>query len=340
MTDTRLRAALAPVFHGSGRIDFAQREYQEPGEGQLLLRVQANAICGTDRAQYFDGSAVTPGHEAAGTVVAVGPGTSTAAGARGVVFLMDYCGECRSCRLGATNQCLAKRADMGFTHDGGYGQFELVHETNFFPITDDIEIGNATMLLDVMGTSGHAIRRAQLVRPDIESVYIAGAGPIGLGLVVMSKLLLGDVPVHVSDISAWRLEFAESFGAIPVSAADADALRGIGSPDIAFDSSGKGVARRAAMDILAKRGALVCVGHGEGLTLDVSSDLLAPEHAVLGSEYFRYDEMAENLQLLQEHQDTISRVISHRFPVEEIGAAFELFLSGETGKVLIVQEDQ
>ena len=331
--------ATAPRFNGKGAIGFAERQYTEPGEGQLLLRIGANAICGTDREQYFDGSTVVPGHEAAGVVHAVGSGTSTAIGTRGVVFLMDYCGACRSCLIGATNQCLAKRADMGFTNDGGYGPYELVHESNFFPISDGIELGSATMLLDVMGTSSHAIARAELVRPDIESIYIAGAGPIGLGLLVMAKLRYGsDIPVFISDVSTWRLDFAASFGGIPVDATQSASITQVGAPDVAFDSSGKEAARRLAMDILGKRGALVCVGHGEGLALNVSKDLLAPEHTVLGSEYFRFDEMSANLALLEANQELISRVISHRFPVEQIADAFTLFLSGETGKVLITQE--
>jgi len=330
---------IAPRFRGNGVIEFDAVEYDDPGEGQLLVRVAANAVCGTDRQQYFEGSSVIPGHEAAGVVAAVGPGTTLAVGSRGAVYLMDYCGICRSCLLGATNQCLNKRADMGFTNDGGYGPYELVHESNFFPISDAIEIGNATMLLDVMGTSSHALGRAELVRPDIESVYIAGAGPIGLGLLVMAKLRYGDgVPVHISDVSRWRLDFAESFGGIPVDASDPRSIAEVGHPDVAFDSSGKQAARRAALDILGKRGALVCVGHGETVTLDVSKDLLAPEHAVLGSEYFRFEEMPANLALLEAHQDRIARVISHRLPVERISEAFEIFLSGETGKVLITQE--
>lgn len=330
------RTAQAPVFAGDGRIDFADHDYPDPGPGQLLLAVQANALCGTDRDQYFGGSSVVPGHEAAGTVIATGEGTTTERGTRGAVFLMDYCGECRSCKYGATNQCFSKRADMGFTHDGGYGPYELVHETNFFPITDDIEIGNATMLLDVMGTSTHALGRAALVRQDIESVYIAGAGPIGIGLAVMSRLRYGaDVPIFISDLTPWRLDFAESFGATPVRADD---LKAAGNPDIAFDSTGKGIARRGALDIISQRGALICVGHGETITIDVSSDLIAPEHAILGSEYFRYDEMAGNLALLQANQDLIGRVISHRFPVAEIDEAFRLFLAGQTGKVVITQD--
>jgi threonine 3-dehydrogenase len=333
------RTAIAPLFPGDREIRLVERTYRDPGEGELLISVRANALCGTDRQFYFGGATHIAGHETSGVVAAAGSGTSTAVGTRGVVYLMDFCGKCRSCLIGATNQCLAKRADMGINTDGGYGPFEVVHESNFFPITDDISFVTATMLLDVMGTSSHAIGRAQLVRPDIESVYIAGAGPIGLGLVVMAKLRLGeDIPIHISDVSPWRRDFAESFGAIPVDATDVAAMAEISRPDIAFDATGKEVARRAALDILAQRGALICVGHGESVTLDVSNDLIAPEHAVLGSEYFRYDELAGNLALLQEHQDIISRVVTHTFPIEKLDEAFAYFLGGETGKVVVTQE--
>jgi threonine dehydrogenase-like Zn-dependent dehydrogenase len=333
------RTATAPIFTGGGKIALVQREYREPGEGELLISARANAICGTDRGFFLGGAPHIAGHETAGVVVAAGPGTSTAVGTRGVVYLMDYCGECRSCLLGATNQCLAKRGDMGINVDGGYGPYEVVHETNFFPITDDIELDTATMLLDVMGTSSHALGRAELVRPDIESVFISGAGPIGLGILVMATLRYGtDVPIYISDVSAWRRDFAATFGGIPIDATDPAAMGQVGRPDVAFDSSGREVARRAALDVLSKRGVLVCVGHGETVTLDVSRDLLEPEHAVLGSEYFRYDELAGNLALLQKHKDVVSRVITHRFPVERLDEAFALFLAGETGKVVVTQE--
>src|ERR1700712_3431335 len=95
---------LAPTFLGNGRISFEAHDYGDPGPGELLIGVEANAICGTDRAQFNEGSTVIPGHEAAGTVVAVGSGTSTKLGTRGALFLMDFCGQCRSCRTGHTNQ--------------------------------------------------------------------------------------------------------------------------------------------------------------------------------------------------------------------------------------------
>lgn len=332
------RSATVPRFRGDARIEFEPYEYPAPDDGELLLAVGANAICGTDRNEYFNGSAIVPGHEAAGVVVEAGSETRTAVGTQGAVFLMDFCGQCRSCRLGATNQCLAKRADVGQTSNGGYGPYLLTHESNFFPVDDETSLPEATMLLDVMGTSGHAMGRAQRMRDDIESLYIAGAGPIGLGLLVMAKIVLGDdLPIAISDVNPWRKEFAASFGALVMDGRDEAAVKSF-APDVAFDSSGRRAAREIALSALSKRGSLVCVGHGETVTIDVSRDLIAPERSVIGSEYFRYDEMEQNLQRLQRHRHLVRRVITHTFPVEEIQHAFDLFFAGQTGKVVITQE--
>ncbi len=332
-----------PCFVGDGKIDVIERRVQEPGPEELLIRVKANALCASERSQFMEGSSVTPGHEAAGVVVATGPGTRVAVGTPGVVYLMDFCGICRSCRLGYTNQCLQKRGDMGFTEDGGYGVYELVHESIFFPIDADLSLTEATLLLDVMGTTGHAIRRAQLMRPDIESVLVMGAGPVGLGVVALATLLLGaDIPVLVADVVPYRLALAERLGGRPIHLGETDLMAAVrgwgpGAVDVAIDTSGKGVARRSALDVLAKRGALVCVGHGEDLRLEVSPDLIATERAVLGSEYFRYDELADNLELLRTNRSYLSQIITHRFGVGELQGAFEVFWRRETGKVVIEQ---
>jgi threonine 3-dehydrogenase len=338
------RTQRVPMFLGGGRIGRQERPVPDPGAGELLLRVRANALCGTDRGQLQDGSAITPGHETAGEVVLAGPGTSTAVGTRGVVFLMDYCGACRSCRAGATNQCLAKRADMGFTHDGGLGQFELVHETNFFATGPGLEAAEATLLLDVMGTTSHALARASAVRTDIQSVLVAGAGPVGLGMLAMARLLLGpDVTIVVTDVQPYRLELAERLGAIPVDLrrrALADALRetGISSgADVAVDTAGREAARRALLDALSQRGVLVCVGHGEGLTMAISRDLIGPERTVMGSEYFRYDELPRNLELLRANRAYLGQIITHHLGIGELEEGYRLFLAGETGKVVIEQ---
>jgi threonine dehydrogenase-like Zn-dependent dehydrogenase len=332
-----------PRFSGEGKITFEEKPVPQPGPGQLLLQVRANALCGSERGQFFHGSPVTPGHEAAGVVAAAGPETHTPVGTPGVVYLMDFCGECRSCRAGATNQCLRKRGDMGFNRDGGYGPYELVDERIFFPTDEELSAAEATLLLDVMGTGGHALTRAQRVHEDIRSVLIMGAGPMGLGVLAMARIMLGEeVPVVVTDVVAYRLELAERLGGRPVNLKEKSAqeglkVHGLHAADVAIDTSGKGAARQAAVELLEKRGALVCVGHGEGLELNVSRDLIAPERAVLGSEYFRYDELPANLERLREHRSFLRQIVTHRYPVDRIQEAFERFFRGETGKVVIEQ---
>jgi threonine 3-dehydrogenase len=74
------------------------------------------------------------------------------------------------------------------------------------------------------------------------------------------------------------------------------------------------------------------------VTLDVSADLIAPERAVLGSEYFQISEMSANLDLLLAHGDQLRRIITHTYPVSEITEAFETFFRGEAGKVIVTQE--
>ena len=333
----------AARFAGDNTISLVDKALPAPGAGQLLLKIGANALCGSERGQFARGASVTPGHEAAGVVVAAGPGTHTAAGAHGVVFLMVFCGACRSCRQGFTNQCLDKRGDVGFNRDGGYAEYALVEESTFFAISPDFSAAEGTLLLDIMGTGGHAIARGQRVHGDIQSVLVAGAGPIGLGVLAMAKLILGDaVPVYISDVAPYRLALAERMGGRPVNVAAGTLVEGlkqhgVSEADLAIDTSGVGAARQAALDCLAKRGALICVGHGQGLTLDVSRQLIAPEHAVLGSEYFCFNELPANVARLREHRAYLGQIITHRFALDGIQRAFELFFAGETGKVIIEQ---
>jgi threonine dehydrogenase-like Zn-dependent dehydrogenase len=257
---------------------------------------------------------------------------------------MDFCGQCRSCRQGFTNQCLQKRGDMGFNRDGGYGQYELINENIFFPVTRDLAATEATLLLDIMGTGGHAIGRCQLLRPDIESLLVLGAGPIGLGVLAMAKIILGEqLKVVISDLVPYRLKLAEQLGGLPINVANGSLSAGLQSHgldrvDMAVDTSGRQAARQEGLDLLAQRGSLICVGHGEGIAVRISPDIIAPERSIVGSEYFRYNELPANLERLQQHRAYLNQIVTHRMAVDQIQQAFEIFFfGGETGKVLIEQ---
>ncbi|MCY4062792.1 MAG: Gfo/Idh/MocA family oxidoreductase [Chloroflexi bacterium] len=81
-----------PKFEGDGIIRFHEKDVPVPGAGLLLLQVGANALCGSERGQFYDGSKVTPGHEGAGLVAAAGAETTTPVGTTGAVFLMEING--------------------------------------------------------------------------------------------------------------------------------------------------------------------------------------------------------------------------------------------------------
>ena len=340
MNDALPGTMQAAHFSGGGKVELNERAVPKPGAGQLLIRVAANALCGSERGQFYNGASVTPGHETAGTVVAAGPETHTRVGTPGVVYLMDYCGACKNCRQGATQQCLNKRGDFGFNRDGGYAPFALLSETALCPLPDDVPLEEATLLLDIMGTGGHAVDRAALLQREPETLLVAGAGPVGLGVAAMARIILGDLRILISDFAPYRLELAEQLGAEPVDlrrGALASLLqrRGVRSVDVAIDTSGKAAARRDCLDALGKRGVLVCAGHGEGLSLDVSADLIAPERAVLGTEYFPVGDIPKNLERFRTHQDLLAPIITHRYELAGLTEAFETFFSGNTGKVLV-----
>ncbi len=137
----------------------------------------------------------------------------------------------------------------------------------------------------------------------------------------------------------WRRPGSPWLRASPVDLAEATLVEGLArldvTPDVAFDASGRSEARRGLVDVLGQRGVLVCVGHGQGLELKVSPDLIATERAVMGSEYFPHSDLARNHALLVAHGDAITPLVTHRFGLPDVVEAFELFLAGEKGKVVI-----
>jgi len=232
---------------------------------------------------------------------------------------------------------------MGFNRDGGYGQYELINESLFFPV-EGMSATEATLLLDVMGTGGHAIKRAKRTHDDITSILIPGAGPVGLGILATAKLMLGpDVPVVISDVVPYRLKMAENLGGLPVLTTEmslADGLKhhGLGAPRVTINAAGREDVRDECMALLAHRGVIVSVAHGGGLKINsLYQDFVFREMTLIGSEYFAYHELDENYRLLQENRDYLGQIITHRMGVDEIQHAFELFWKGDTGKVVIEQ---
>ncbi len=327
------------VFHGEGRINIEDVPTPQHGPGELLVRVHACALCGSDRGSWERGNSVTPGHETAGTVVSAGPGTSTATGNRGAVFLVAYCGRCAMCRADSRGACLDKQGMIGFDRDGGFAEYVIVPERCFLPVHPDLPLDAATLLLDATGTAMHALRRAGAVDVAPRSALVMGAGPVGLGCVLALRAA-GVSRVLAVDIAPYRLEFAGRLGATPIPGGDGavDTVRSTlpEGPPLVIEASGNPAAQRQALDMLAPGGTLVVVGHSRApLELWASRDLIQQEKTILGSEYFDPCEFDANQRLVLDGTLRPTDLITHRLPLEEIEHAYRLFWAGETGKVLI-----
>lgn len=328
------------VFHGGGRITVEDAPEPDVGPGELLVRVHACALCGSDRGSWENGNAVTPGHETAGTVAAAGPGSTTPVGSRGAVYLVAYCGRCAMCRAGSRGACLAKEAMLGFDHDGGFAEYVTVPERCFLPVDDRLGLDDAALLLDATSTAMHALRRAGALGSPPPSALVMGAGPVGLGCLLALRAAGAERVVSV-DIAPFRLRFAERLGALVAEGGEGaeGRVRALlpEAPPLVIEASGNPAAQRQALDLLAPGGRMVVLGHSRApLDLWTSRDLIAREKTLLGSEYFDPSEFGPNQQLVLDGRLSPSQLVTHRLPLERIEEAYRMFWGGETGKVLIV----
>jgi threonine dehydrogenase-like Zn-dependent dehydrogenase len=329
---------LAARFTGERLVRIDRTPVPVPDPGEILVKVDSCALCGSDRRGWTNGSGVTPGHETSGTVVSTGRGVvEPVPGTTGVVFLVDACGACLSCRSGSPNRCLAKRAMYGFTAPGGLAEFVAVRASCFLPVAPEIPLDTATALLDLFGTTAHALRLAD--RPRMRSVLVIGCGPIGLGAITVAAAQ--GVTVVGVDVSRDRLELARTAGANAVdgsAAESATALRDAAPDgfDVVIEAAGSSSARRQTLDLVAAGGVVVFVAHGASpIEVHPSPDLIAREITVVGAEYFRPDEFPENHERLRTGVWDPSPLITHTFSLERADEACDLFFSGASGKVLV-----
>lgn len=336
----RLRRLMrAASFLGEGRIELQDVPVPAPGPGELLVKVEAAALCGSDRRAFEAGSNVIPGHETAGAVVASGAGTSVAEGTRGSVFLVAFCNRCERCTSGSRGACLQKEAMLGFDRDGGFAEYQLVPERCFLPVDPALTADDAAMLLDMTGTPLHALRRAGALASPPPVAAVVGAGPVGLASILALRAA-GVQTVLALDVVAYRLEFAQRLGAEPIEAdkGAAKRVRGAvaGLPPLVLEASGNPRGQRLALDILGAGGSLVVLGHSPApLEVWPTPDLIQQEKTILGSEYFDTREFAGNQRLLLDGRLDPRRLISHHFPLDSIEEAYRIFWSGESGKVVI-----
>lgn len=173
------------VLHGAN--DFQYEEVEKPAlaEGEVLVKVMAAGICGSDVPRiYRDGAhrhPLIPGHEFSGIVEECAPGADVAwLGKRVGIFPLIPCGECLPCQKKQYELC-KKYSYLGSRRDGGFAEYVAVPEWNLLALPDNVTYEEAAML-EPMAVAVHAMRRIELRQSD--TVAVAGLGTIGLLLTV------------------------------------------------------------------------------------------------------------------------------------------------------------
>lgn len=338
---------------GDRRVELRSVPDPTPGHGQVVVRMRASTICGSDvRAIYREHLGQGPekyrdviaGHEPCGEVVEVGPGcVRTAVGDRVVLYHIAGCGLCDDCRAGYQIGCTAEtRAAYGWQRDGGHADFLLAEESTCIPLPEPLTYVDGACIACGFGTAYEALCRAAVSGRD--RVLITGMGPVGMAAGLLAKAM-GANAVFGMDIEPSRLELASGLGAIDEGiVANGDALEAIRDRtagrgcEVTVDCSGSTAARATALEATRRWGRCVFVGEGNRLEIDVSEQLIHPQRTIIGSwvtSVQRMQELTEQLVRWDLHPE---RIVTDRFALTDGDAAYALADSGRSGKVAITME--
>jgi propanol-preferring alcohol dehydrogenase len=268
--------------HYGRQIDPVELDVRPPKGREVLIEVEASAVCASDiyaaRGGYSRpagrfGALKPPlvlGHQIAGRVARVGPGVDdTRVGERCIVYCYLYCGRCRRCFDGRQNLCERVAQRIGFEVPGGFAEFVTVPERNLFKAPQGMSAEEASVLPDAITTSFHAVAARGRVRPQ-EKALVFGIGALGLYAVRFAAYRGAEV-VAVDRVDDERLMWARRFGATDAFAWGAgisptrtliDRMRRSldGPADVVIDLVGSDETLATSVEMLKPHGRLVLVG--------------------------------------------------------------------------------
>jgi L-iditol 2-dehydrogenase len=255
-------------------LELADMPLPAVGEGEVLVRVEACGICGSD-VHGYDGSTgrrippIVMGHEAAGTVAAIGAGvTGFAVGDRVTFDSTVYCGECAFCKIGDVNLC-DNRQVIGvscgdYRRHGAFAEYVVVPQRIMYPLPAGISFAEAAML-EAASVALHAVRVSDV--KGGETALVIGAGMIGL-LILQAARAAGCSRILVADVDASRLKLAEESGAdATLLASGAGMVNGVlrhtngRGVDLVLEAVGRDETVSAAVDAVRKGGTVTLVGN-------------------------------------------------------------------------------
>jgi L-iditol 2-dehydrogenase len=330
-------------------LQLVEGSVEEPGPGQVQVRVAAVGICGSDLHSFGAGSiggaeCIYPqvlGHEPSGVVLKTGPGvTGWAAGDRAALEPAVYCYHCEFCQAGRHNICRNLRFHSAEGVPGFFRECVNLPAVNLLPLPEGLGLVESTMF-EPLAVVLHSMKFAA-VRPE-ETAVVFGAGPIGLMTIALLKIS-GAAKVWAVEPFAFRREMAQAAGADAVLDPHAmDAAReiwrdtGRRGVDLAVDCAARESSFEQCVEATRNGGRMVITGIPEELRTPINWHIARRKELVIYNVRRSNHDSRAALQLLGEHRQTFARMVTQLMPLEKVQAAFEMLSnqSEDAGKVVI-----
>lgn len=351
MTTDTMKAALLYGPHDV-RVETVSIPTTALQKGEVLLRVRAVGICGSDLHMYEDGrignivheSPLIMGHEFMGEIVAVGDEARDGlqkpltVGQRVAVDPACPCLHCEMCEQGHPNLCPHHTFFGVYPTNGAFQEYLVVPSRNCFPISDSISDGAGT-LLETLGVAIHAIDLGKLKVAN--SVAVIGCGPVGLLLIQLAKLA-GSAPIYAFDKLDWRVEKACAYGATAWRVGDVDAVQKIMTDtngrgvDVVFEAAWADESAQMAADMARPGGRLVMVGiPGDDRLVFQHSTVRRKGLSIIMSRRMKHT-YPRAIRLADTGMVDLEDLISHHVELDEVASAFASNVAYETGILKII----
>ncbi|GIQ63180.1 NAD(P)-dependent alcohol dehydrogenase [Paenibacillus cisolokensis] len=349
MTTSQLPAAMkAAVMHQTREIRIEEMAVPAIGPDEVLIKVMAVGICGSDLHYYAHGrigkyvvdKPFILGHECSGDIAAVGENVRKfRVGDRVAVEPGVTCGRCDACKSGRYNLCPDVKFLATPPYDGAFAQYIKMRQDFVFPIPDHLSYEEAA-LVEPFSVGLHAAVRTRL-QPG-STVAIMGMGPVGL-MAVAAARAYGAGTIIVTDLEPLRLEAATRLGAShAINIREQDPVEEIrrltngDGVDVAWETAGNPKALQAALASLRRGGKLAIVGLPAQADIALNIPFIADNEVDIYG-IFRYANVyPRGIAFLSSGLVDASAIVTDKFPLEQTQAAMERALNHKSECLKIV----
>ncbi|MBP2637191.1 MAG: sorbitol dehydrogenase (L-iditol 2-dehydrogenase) [Firmicutes bacterium] len=318
-----------------------------PGPGEVVIKVHAAGICGTDtkiyQAHYHKyKTPVVMGHELSGTVVAVGCGVDDIKVGMPVAprIQVTSCGRCRACITGRDNLC-GEKTRIGFEYDGAFAEYIKVRKEQIHVLPADLDLTTAS-LTEAIAVIVHALRPASIKPSDV--VLVVGPGPIGLLAAFFAKTQGATVAISGISQDHNRFILAKELGVDLILVADDEADAGMKElmaitngegPDVVLECSGTAAGVNAGLNLCRAAGRFVQIGtRSTPVNVDFMK-IAYKEIVVTGTIDHVPVDWQDAIKFIRKYQDKLSPMIKDIYPIDSWKEAFQAAEGGQVGKVII-----